>query len=129
MKLTTEQLRQNAAAMLALSEGKPIEYRSAGGNEGWLNYFPDRMRVPDWECWEYRPKPEPVSRPWSKPDDVPGPVCWLRLKGDTCCWLITRIADCVIYFAGQERAFSDLKNHEYSTDRKTWHKCTVEEQP
>lgn len=133
MNLTPEILKQNAAAGVAMSNGNPIEYRLAGSNNRWLNYSPDSMAAPDWGSWEYRPKPEPVSRPWSKPDDVPGPVCWIRRDH----WerLIIMVNPSRITFVGgvasklEDINWDEIQRDgcEYSTDRKTWHKCEVRE--
>lgn len=80
MKLTPEQLKQNAAAMIAFAEGKPIQIKLHNGiwkddDTGNLDGIGDND--------EYRPKPEPKTRPWSKPDEFPvGKVVRHKISGN-----------------------------------------------
>lgn len=63
-EITPESLRQTAAAMEAKQAGKPIQYRRYDSSSGtWWD-----VSHPEWEIavCEYRPKPEPVSRPWNR---------------------------------------------------------------
>lgn len=129
MKLTPEQLKQNAAAMIAFAEGKPIQIKLHNGiwkddDTGNLDGIGDND--------EYRPKPEPKTRPWSKPEDVPGPVCWIRNPEQE--RLIIAIDNEGVWagsrsFGGCAFTWENFKINgvEYSTDRKTWHKCEVTE--
>ena len=130
--LTKEQLRDNAAAILAFADGKPIQFEaSAYGASTQLWYDTTDLRHMH-DIW-HRPKPQPVSRPWSKPEDVPL-HCWIRRHN--CHWsrLVIMVnekriscidGDCT---AIKSLDFSELaEHHEYSTDRKTWHPCTVED--
>lgn len=83
-----------------------------------------------------RIKPSPRARPWSKPQDVPGPVCWIRrIEAPSCASLeamVIAVSDqAITWFTNDYREYkwADFNRSlwEYSTDRKTWHKCTVEE--
>lgn len=138
MTLTPEQLRQNAAAMLAFADGKPIESRSLGYTKWHDQYGP----LWQFEDTEYRPKPEPKVRPWSKPEDVPGPVCWVRmqredhLRGDaeetSLEALVLAISTKGLTFITAIEQFLPwnllpYRGLEYSTDRLNWRKCEVEE--
>lgn len=127
MNMTPEErIESNYAALQAHKAGKPVEciYLKNSSNQWEITPYPK------WERdFAYRLKPEPVQRPWASPDDVPGPVCWIRLRNDSCHWMITRVAQDVIHFAGSDYAYALICCHEYSTDRKTWHPCTVEAQP
>lgn len=138
MKMTPEQLRQNAGAMIACAEGKPVEARGIAPITDWLDQsFPISF---NFEQVEYRPKPEPVTRPWSKPQDVPAPVCWVRTTSMSEA-SATRLEGMVVAVSDKAMTFlcgslqhcdwdnRELAHLEYSTDRKTWHKCEVTEEP
>jgi hypothetical protein len=127
--LTKEQLRDNAAAMLAFADGKPIQFNTS------LSEAPrwqDTEDIKDIESIWHRPKPQPVSRPWSKPEDVPL-VCWIRVGKGEPERLVTMVASDGIRIAGFscDSAFFRWREFvadlEYSTDRVTWKPCTVEE--
>jgi hypothetical protein len=131
VKLTPEQLRQNAAAMVAHSDGKPIQFKR-------LDDGPNEWRTPlGGECWnldtlQYRPKPEPKTRPWSKPEDVPGPLCWIRNESGAE-WLVLSVHKEGIHYSGSDwnhrtLDFSKLNYYEHSTDRKIWLPCVVSEE-
>ena len=124
MKLTIDQLKQNAAAMIAFADGKPIQFIAANSDR-WVDYLHTDM-VPDLTNRPFRPKPQPASRPWNKPEDVPL-HCWLRSKTIGNMHLVTSLADEGTWghvLGGL--LWRDLHGYEYSTDRKTWHPCTVE---
>lgn len=134
MKLTPEQLRQNAAAMLAFADGKPIQWKHLHDIRWTTSSGPTSEF--SWNCAEieYRPKPEPKVRQWSKPEDVPGPVCWLRAKIQpeilmlvSCIWAngIGLNDGKAVFQKTWDRLFDG--EWEHSTDRKTWHPCTVTE--
>lgn len=78
-----------------------------------------------------RIKPTPVSRPWSKPSDVPGPVCWIRDIGqESYGSMIIGMHPEGIERVGYSLRISLLPwchclNKEHSIDRKTWAKCEV----
>ena len=130
MKLTTEQIKQTGLAMIAFSEGKKVEAAYVESPNIWHD-----VTYPNWhsEAAVFRPKPQPVSRPWSKPKDVPL-NCWIRRHNCNWARLVIMVnekriscidGDCT---AIKSLDFSELAEyHEYSTDRKTWHPCTVED--
>ena len=131
MNLTKEQLAQNADAMNAALAGKPVQYRSRGTDK-WFD-AEDAINGLRWNCdaTEYRPKPQPVARPWSKPDDVPL-LCWIRLKAGEPEMMVIMVANNGIRIAGItcESAFfewSELSLLEHSTNRTAWKPCTVED--
>ncbi len=136
MTLTPEQLRQNAAAMLAFADGKPIEVMSPQHNEvAWSEVNPDDVSW-NFKLNIYRPKPMPVTRPWSKPKDVPA-YCWLRCGYEYEFQVIGVNKDGVV-IAGLDpsfkpelrlRTFDTIQKtgDEYSTDRESWRKCEVSE--
>lgn len=84
-----------------------------------------------------RVKPEPVTRPWSKPEHVPGPVCWLRLHyaSEPAKWdaFIGAVFHDGVGIMGRNCAklysWDDISRFglQYSTDRKTWFACTITE--
>jgi hypothetical protein len=139
MNLTKKQLAQNADAMKAAIAGQPVQYKMHCNDE-WLEAPQDSVTGLLWNCnqFEYRPKPHPVSRPWSKPEDVPL-NCWIRVGQGEPERLVTMVASDGIRIAGvscdsaffrwqelaegRELAFGC----EYSTDRVTWKPCTVED--
>lgn len=126
--MTNEQLRQNAAAMLAFADGKPIEFSTlCVPDSDWMEVID-----PAWSfgSYEYRPKPEPVTVPWSMPEHVPGPICWLREPSDpNGMSMIVGIDNYGIdNIFGDEmtsQTWKEIEGNEYSTDRKTWKPCTV----
>lgn len=124
--MTKEQLRQTGEAMIAFADGKPVQCCYGGE---WSD-----ANEPAWNPnYLYRKKPDPKTRQWSKPGDVPGPVCWIRSGSDQARMIISltdsgiRVA-CINAF-GESCWFhwSETSSFEYSTDRKTWHKCEVTE--
>ena len=125
MKLSIYQLKQNAAAMIAFADGKPIQFIPANSDR-WTDYLNAHM-MPDFANRPFRPKPEPASRPWNTPEDVPL-HCWLRSKTIGNMHLVTSLADEGTWGHVLGRLlWRDLHGYEYSTDRKTWHPCTVED--
>jgi hypothetical protein len=140
--MNQEQQRKIWAAEIfnAAAEGKQIEYHGSGGQ-----WFPnDPFKNPSDVCERpkvYRIKPEPVTRPWNKVSDIPGPVCYLRSTGYEEGWsmIIGARQDPVLNHGNgillggfRDEAvcvrWVELATHEYSTDRKTWHPCTVTEE-
>lgn len=138
--MNDEQLKGLQDAIAAKLAGKPWQYRYSNTGmstprapSDWVTESAETdLGLLDLSVYDFRAAPEPVSRPWSKPEDVPGPVCWIRwgdgntqhLIGHVC---IDGIKNCT--GSGTIR-WSDLQNStaaEYSIDRKTWHPCTVEE--
>lgn len=127
--MTNEQLRQTGLAMIAHAEGKPVQIASIE-TDNWETY--GENEEPRWlvEKHRYRPKPEPVTRPWSKPDDVPGPVCWVRpFVNAVVCDLIVTISDKGFMRTGPVfTTWDDTADYEYSIDRRTWQPCTITEE-
>jgi len=140
MKLTPEQLKQNAAAMIAFAEGKPIECLNRGGVEGrtpfWGMVRPEHHEI-DTTNFLYRLKHEPQFVPWDCPADVPGPVCWLGTDDQNdplwknCGSMVIGIdPEGVITLNSndflQKITWEYLKCEKgiYSTDRITWKPCT-----
>lgn len=141
--LTPDQLRQYAAAMLALADGKPVQSRPPGDPQ-WADISPEVLTW-NFKFNEYRPKPEPRVRPWSKPEDVPGPVCWIRGRHDlpyphpdyreqliigfsNPTAFITASCGCEPVVMSTQFSGCRWEHMEYSTDRKMWHPCTVTEE-
>jgi len=129
--LTKEQLRDNAAAILAFADGKPIElFTQDRWSESIFTAGDAHLLL---ECMgqgnHYRPKPRLVPLPWSKPEDVPL-HCWMRPHGGGIMYLITHLSEEGTWghTLGRIR-WSDMPRFEYSTDRINWKPCTVEEQP
>ncbi len=126
MNLTPEQLRSNAAAMLAFAEGKPVESTTDAARFNW-----QPAKAPMWDCqtYYYRPAPEPATRRWSKPADVPFPFPLLRHQKDHDLELMINGVNTSGIFVRQSTVMEwiSLYDYEYSTDRKQWHKCVVTE--
>ena len=122
--LTYEQIKQTGQAMIAFSEGKKVEAAYLQSPNKWHD-----VECPNWhsEAAIFRPKPQPVSRPWSKPEDVPL-NCWLRPHGRGIMYLITHLSEEGTWGHTLGRIlWSDMPRFEYSTDRVNWKPCTVEE--
>lgn len=123
--MTTEQLRQNGLAMIALADGKAIQVRA--GHQ-WIDCdLPDTC---DWNL-VHRPAPEPVVRGWSRPEDVPL-NCWLQITvfGATEFLLVCSVLHGGVRIVGRNDViqWSELcELWKYSTDRNTVHPCTVTE--
>lgn len=121
----------------AEASGKKIQSRPIGHPLGWsavANGFTVEtlvkyiIELP--HC--YRIAPEPVARPWSKPEDVPGPVCWVRSAITKTNERLILVVDAKgVHIATISGGHSDyfrwleLRQLEHSTDRKTWLPCTV----
>lgn len=121
MKLTPEQLKQNAAAMIAFADGKPIQFQNEKGE--WDNCY----TLGGIGLLPHRPKPEPKTRLWNCADDVPGPVCWIRPSGEEQEYMIHTVTKCKIAYGDYRMDFPIVGSWQYSTDRKTWHPCTAVE--
>lgn len=138
---TQERNKASAAIFTAAADGKECEWNShdkrwvkcdpfARGEYGNVINYPELCRI----------KPEPVTRPWSKPEDVPGVVCWIGRKDGKNIpgrggMIITILDEGICAWAGNKTgaiAFFSWDNirkekAEYSTDRKTWQPCVVTE--
>lgn len=136
MNLTPEQIQSNADAVKAHLEGKEVEFR-------WMideKWSPLKLH-PAWSFNKvlYRPKPEPKTRPWSKPDDVPAPICWIRFNdqyGFSSMVTAIRREGIVLADAPSDTnkdgtvtffPWDQLDDMEYSADRINWKKCEVTE--
>jgi hypothetical protein len=130
MITTIEQKKASAAIFAAAANGQQIQWSS--DTQGWVDCDPfdggSRINVLNAPQF-YRIKPEPVSRPWSKPSDVP-PLCWIRWKGGEQ-WLVSSVSNSGIKTAHSVTQewdrLSEEWGAEHSTDRKTWKPCTVTE--
>jgi len=137
MNLSTDQLKSNGEAMIAFAEGRPIQH-IAISETNTPREWTDTGKFPNWlmDHYAYRPKPKPKTRPWSGPDDVPGPVCFVRYATSNSHWQIISGADgdgVWILLGGPLNPVSRkvlyrvmAENWRCSTDRKTWLPCTVE---
>lgn len=129
-RMSPEQLKQNAAAMIAYAEGKPVEVRLDSSGNNWT-----LTDTPTFDCsaYDYRPKPEPKTVPWSKPEHVPGPVCWIRGDGIIGMMIVGFCAMEYGVVSGNGLPFSwediSRRSLEYSTDCINWSKCEVVEEP
>lgn len=127
MNPTPESLEQTAAAMRAFSEGKLIQSKQFMDQE-WGACVSPRWFL---DTHEYRPKPELATVPWDCADDVPGPVCYLRIKDEPYSWSMVLGAGkkgIIVpdYHGKLTFNYEELERVEHSTDRKTWHPCTKE---
>lgn len=120
MKLTPEEIQNNADAVKANLSGKQVEIWSEVGGP-WVD-----IEDPSWdfEFSRYRPKPEPKTRAWSSQADVPS-LCWIRYGQHPDQFMVTCIQFNGIGFASTFLEWVHLSILEYSTDRKTWLACTV----
>lgn len=119
--MTPEQLKQNVAAMIAFADGKPIEYRLLNEElDPWEENADPNF---DFSRCEYRPKPEPRTRPWNCPEDVPDGLIYLKTNGGQK-GIALEPDDAGIYVTGGY--FNYLQLGFYSTDRKNWQPCVVE---
>lgn len=130
--MTPQRAKELLPIISAYANGEPIQYRKDTHSE-----WRDSLGGLGFEAQgcQYRIKPKPVTRPWSKPEDVPGPVCWLR-NGPTDCYPVMALGfnERGISLTRLEGGrnfvlWNELSSWEHSTDRKTWHPCTVTEEP
>lgn len=125
---TAEQL-QTQAAFAAWQLGEPIQYEIAGR---WLDFASQNR--PSICQFDWRPAPKPAPpRPWSAPDDVPGPACWLRFNGQGVvysCAMIVGVdgGGCWTFEQDAKDTYVEWKhvtNYAHSIDRLNWQPCTV----
>lgn len=125
MTYTPEQKQQNIAAFIAFMDGKPVEYYTEGEWRGTDNVNTH---------WLHRPKPEPKTRQWNCPNDVPF-GCWIRhinKPDDGSMWMVTVICRNGVHINATARVgmidWQELNTRfEYSTDLRTWAPCEVKE--
>lgn len=135
MTYSLDQLRDLRDAIDAHLSGKPVEFQLEEDGVWYLG------STPDWNFprVKYRPKREPVTRPWNCPADVPMPVCWVREKAkpDLYAWNVIYVSK--THFGGcytpqglvRFGDVDELSRLEYSTTCRPddWHPLTVEENP
>lgn len=118
--------------MIAHAEGKPVQYAYPTSPDKWFD-FTETGGAPQWGLnnYFYRAKPEPVTRLWAKPDDVPL-NCWMRVSCNPAShFFVTEVrGDSVIIGSSQaaRREWDNMQDLEHSTDRKTWQPCTITEE-
>lgn len=138
-----DKLRYFAQICLAAAEGKQIQTRDA--LQGWRDIRMEDVRqyAPDsFGGNALRIKPDPTPEYWSRPEHVPGPVCYLRKKHNPKGWcMIIAVSDThfgvhTSFKSGGEWStgsislpWSALEDCEYSTTRadNDWQPCTVKE--
>lgn len=137
--MNDKQLKGLQDAISAKLAGKPWQYRYSNTGmstprapSDWLTERAETdLGLLDLSVYDFRAAPEPVYRPWSKPEDVPGPVCWIRRDARYHGAMIVGITDDTIITSDLcelvELTWAKAAQNEHSTDRKTWHPCTVEE--
>lgn len=118
-------LRRNADAMEAFLAGKSVEYYSRLDDK----WHDETSEITGWGLLTpHRIKTTPKARGWSNPDDVPGPICWIRLalkSSHPCDALVVGILETGVQTSQGSFDWESSVKYEYSTDRKTWHKCEV----
>lgn len=113
-----------AAEKAAHAAGKRIQCRRAPGLDEWCDC------IPSWTSeHEYRIAPDPVR--WDCPDDVPGPLCWLK-AGRWGHYLCTAVTEQGVSIRGDTArrfiGWGELATAwQHSTDRKTWKPCVKPE--
>lgn len=103
----------------SLSQGQWIDQTSPDGV--WFNLDADRYRI----------KPEPAIVPWDRPEDVPGPVCFVSMTEGRGWSLVIAADETGIEAASIDHevtyySWSDLRDFDvkHSTDRVNWKPCT-----
>lgn len=123
-----------AALLTAHANGETLQTKWTNRADNWDDQAPENINLSslDTERLEFRIKPKPVTRPWSKPEDVPAPICWVRQTPTDRAMLITEVSDDGVMFGyggtGASWLWFTKYPAQYSTDRKTWHPCTVTEE-
>lgn len=122
-----EHCLERADALKAKRENQPVELCDVN-----IGTWEPRTLIeePFVSYVRYRRKPTPVARFWSKPSDVPGPVCWMRLDGEGF-MIIGLEADGVEGLISNSEVsilrWSEMRGWNHSTDMKTWLPCTTTE--
>lgn len=133
--MTEQDAKHIGEIFAAAALGQKIEYKSLrSGN--WMEQCPwgqgsSLRNYPN----NWRIKPKPKTRPWEA-EDVPV-MCWIRGRAGSGVNDVQRLVICVqegmgVTFApgvGRDfTSFKELSKHwEYSTDRKNWSKCEIQE--
>lgn len=126
MKLTPEQLRQNAEALRAFADGKPIQCQFGCDGGGFDNEWHKTENLNRFLEVPHRPEPEPVTREWNSDADVPAGICFVLADNCKCPQLVTLSTSHGVWCSGGAfYYYRDLRK--FSTDRKTWLPCTVTE--
>ena len=109
--------RERLAAIEAFKAGKPVECMNLKAG-GWGPAF-----APRWSSeYHYRPA---VDKYWDCPEDVPGPVCWLRSTNYDYATMVLFVDKDGIRVLNSTIEWESIgaDGWEYSTDRKTWRPC------
>ncbi len=128
MKLTKEQLIQNAEAMIAVANGKPVQFYHTP-ELAWKDYE-GHIESSAIGSIPFRPKPAPKTRPWNRPEDVPL-NCWLTIDRENARLVLAVMPDGVrVAGRGCDSAFFSWRElqpqFKWSVDRASWHRCEVE---
>ena len=132
MKLTEQQIADNAAAYVAAMNGKPIIGKVNQQGAVWIPIVSEHIKDYLWEeKWLLRPAPIPEPpKPWDCADDVPGPVCWIRSNKQPSLemMVVTVWINGLQCMDTSKNAVSmhfreGFENRQYSTDRKEWKPC------
>jgi len=127
--MTRTRAKELLPIIQAYADGGTIEWRDSAGR--WRS-----MNSPSFDdaTGSYRIAPKPVTRAWSKPEDVPA-SCWLRdFKEPSLQVLVVAVHEQGVqcFDFNTERlettSWIELRDKEHSTDRVTWHPCTVTEE-
>lgn len=98
------------------------DHESITGYNNWRNLDNDELpQIDDEAC-------NSISKHWDCPEDVPGPVCWLRYTKDgtnSSANLVLWIDQVNLRIFHTRLTWKQLSDGwEHSTDRKTWLPCT-----
>jgi len=117
--MTREQTIEAIRVMQAYVDGKEVESKHITSH----NWVLDKTPRWNWDNFDYRIKPTPVLRPWTK-DEVPLGA-WMRVKDSNCGH--RRVLICGTYDELTRSTW--LSTSEHSLDGgKTWLPCGVEEE-
>ncbi len=126
--LTKEQIKQNVAAYAAWLNGEPVQ--NFFGSQ-WIDWtisipptFLDGQRL-------YRPKPEPVQRPWSSREDFPKletPI-WLKQNTFEGEWMVIGVNSGGVWTHQGFYSWEVLESFQWATFKTDFKPCTVEEAP
>lgn len=134
-KITEEGKKAAVAIFNAAAGGKQFEAKNHASQE-WEPCCPfmwpdDVVRYPE----RWRIKPGPVTRPWNCAEDVPSPICWIApndIEPVQPAMVVSVNAEgfVIVRAKVEEFTWDDAQKYHfrYSTDRKTWHPCTVTEE-